>query len=417
MKFRIIIFLIFFSTSVFSQKKNVLFIGNSYSYFNDMPRMTSKMASSAGDSLYVESHLVGGWSLKLHAGNNTTKNKVKKGIWDFVVLQEYSRTPSYPQYLVDSLMKPYAHFFDSLIQSENPCAQTMFYMTWGRKNGNSVDCPYFPEVCTYASMDSLTKLRYEQVANENNALLAPVGAVWNYIRKNHPQIELYTSDGSHPSLAGSYAAACTFYTSIFRKDPSLITYDTTLTSSVASIIRDATKNVVYNQLALWNIGKYDAQSEFTFITNGKTLKVKNRSENSDQFVWDFGDGNYSSEKEPNHEYKYPSNYEIKLMSSNCFSQDIAAYPVEILTSSVVESGIEKLQIYPNPTREFILIDTEKQLEKVEIYDVYGRLVFTDQEFNFNKRINVSELASGLYFIKVYGTGNHTQTVQFQKIKN
>ena len=49
------------------------------------------------------------------------------------------------------------------------------------------------------------------MANDNKALLSPVGAVWKYLRNNNPGISLYQSDESHPTLAGSYAAACCFY--------------------------------------------------------------------------------------------------------------------------------------------------------------------------------------------------------------
>lgn len=72
-------------------------------------------------------------------------------------------------------------------------------------------------MCTYAGMDSLLHLRYMMMAEDNHAVVSPVGAVWNYIRANFPLIELYSPDESHPSVAGSYAAACCFYTSIFRK--------------------------------------------------------------------------------------------------------------------------------------------------------------------------------------------------------
>jgi hypothetical protein len=40
------------------------------------------------------------------------------------------------------------------------------------------------------------------MAETNDAIVAPVGAVWNYIRQNHPEIELYNPDESHPSLIG-----------------------------------------------------------------------------------------------------------------------------------------------------------------------------------------------------------------------
>ena len=60
------------------------------------------------------------------------------------------------------------------------------------------------------------------LAETNQPELAPAGAVWRYLRENHPNIPLYSSDGSHPSLAGSYAVACAFYAMIYKKDPTFI---------------------------------------------------------------------------------------------------------------------------------------------------------------------------------------------------
>jgi len=52
---------------------------------------------------------------------------------------------------------------------------------------------------------------YTRAGKENDGIVSPVAKVWRYIREYYPEIELYSGDGSHPSYAGSYAAACTFY--------------------------------------------------------------------------------------------------------------------------------------------------------------------------------------------------------------
>lgn len=113
------------------------------------------------------------------------------------------------------------------------------------------------ETWTYYQMDSTIQLNYMLEVDSLKAVASPVGAVWRYIRRNFPTIELFDADGSHPSQAGTYAAACCFYTALFRKDPSFISFDAGLSAIDAANIRNAAKVIVYDNFLIWNIGKYD----------------------------------------------------------------------------------------------------------------------------------------------------------------
>jgi len=95
--------------------------------------------------------------------------------------------------------------------------KSVFFQTWGYKNGDAGNCPVFPPICTYKGMDSLLELRYQKMALDNKALLSPVGLVFREIRTALPSINLYELDESHPSMHGSYAAAVTFYTILSGK--------------------------------------------------------------------------------------------------------------------------------------------------------------------------------------------------------
>ena len=267
----LLILLIFSDILVQGQTKKVLFIGNSYTFTNNLPEIAATVASSMGDRIIYSSSAIGGYSLKEHSTNPTTINLIRQGGWDYVVLQEFSQNPSEPLAWVKVNVFPYAQYLDNEINKYNSNAETIFYMTWGRKNGDTDRCSRLPEVCTYIGMDNLTRERYMLMAQANHAIVSPVGAVWRYIRENYPSIELYDTDGSHPSVAGSYAAACCFYTAIFRKDPSLITYNYTLTPSDASRIRAATKQVVFNNLITWHIGEYDKYTITASSGTGGTI--------------------------------------------------------------------------------------------------------------------------------------------------
>lgn len=241
--------------SVHGAEKKVLFIGNSYS--ENVPWLVHDIASSTGDNLIYGSNTitVGGYSLYRHSSEPNTLSLIRQGGWDIVVLQDHSRYPSEPLSFVEEYVYPYAHFLKEEAQSYSTNAEIMFYMTWGRRDGDADRCPENPQVCTYIGMDNLIRERYMIMAESNNASISPVSAVWRYIRKNYPSIELYHPDGSHPSDAGFYAAACCFYTAIFKKDPMEITFNYNLNSTDANRIKTAAKLVVLDSLSKWHLDK------------------------------------------------------------------------------------------------------------------------------------------------------------------
>ena len=254
MRNKIFLFLSIFFLAFSLQAKDykVLYIGNSYIYTYDVPEIVSNMAASTGDNISFEMNCPGGYTLKQHFTNSTTISLIKQGGWDYVVLQEQSQFPSFPIEQVEAEVFPYAHALDSLIKTHNPCATTLFFMTWGRKNGDQHNCQYFPPLCTYEGMDSLLALRYTMMAEQNFASIAPVGRVWRYIRENHSHIDPYSSDESHQSKIGAYAVATTFYTIFLNKNPENITYNFNIEDDFPEIVRNVTKAVVYDSLDHWH---------------------------------------------------------------------------------------------------------------------------------------------------------------------
>ncbi len=250
MKKTLLILILLYSTVIVEgQNKNVLFIGNSYTSVNNLPQMVADLASSTGDTMLFDSSTPGGATFYAHSLYTVTLNKIMAGNWDYVVLQGQSLQllGYFPNVAVTF---PEVGVLDSLINTYSPCGETMFYRTWGRKNGIGS--------FSYETMDSLIHVNYMALADTFNAVVSPVGEVWKYIRQNYPLIELYDPDESHPSVAGSYAAACCFYSAIFRKDPTLCTFNSTLLSNDALIIKAAAKTIVFDSLMKWHVGEYDS---------------------------------------------------------------------------------------------------------------------------------------------------------------
>ena len=246
------------------ERKRVLFIGNSYTDVNNLPQLVQRVAESAGDVLEYQSNTPGGCTFAQHC-TNRSMSLIQQGGWDVVVLQEQSQLPAFPIEMVEEMVYPFAERLVDSIYAFNPEGEAMFYMTWGRKNGDTEYGSMYPMMSTYEGMDSLLYARYMYMAEANDASVCPVGRVWHYLRDNHSEIELYMPDGSHPSMAGSYAAACSFYTMMFGRDPDNITYDAGLSPKAAHLIRSAVHDVVYDSLWKWQrpepnalpIGKQD----------------------------------------------------------------------------------------------------------------------------------------------------------------
>ena len=195
---------------------NILWIGNSYTFFNDLPVLVSEIATENGITLNNTLVLKGGEKWEGHLQNPVLTDELKKGIWDYIILQEFSSTPAYSTKYVAENIYPYAEKIDSTAHEYSPEARTVLYMTWGHRDGNirQTDYPFDDD---YQLMQERIKTTYMDLAYELDAWCAPVGIAWQYIRNNYPSIDLYNPDNFHPSLEGSWLAANTIFETLYQK--------------------------------------------------------------------------------------------------------------------------------------------------------------------------------------------------------
>jgi len=180
---------------------NILFIGNSFTARNDVPGMIAAMASARGHQLTHRLLSIGGASLRTHWNKGEALRAIQSGGFSHVVLQEQSTLP----------IKSRARFhenvllFDEAIRAAG--AKTVLYQTWARRTAAD-------------KQESLTGA-YEDIARQTGAILVPVGRAWHALLHSDPGAAaiLYDKDGSHPSAAGSYLAACVFLAVLFGENP------------------------------------------------------------------------------------------------------------------------------------------------------------------------------------------------------
>lgn len=188
----------------------VLFIGNSYTYYNDLPETLRKLAASATPPVAIETArvLVGGSTLQQHWQRGKAQEAIREGTWDYVVLQEHSLLGG-KVVEPEPVVAPVAGFFEfaRLFNAEirRTRARTIFYMPWSREA--------FPEQ-QFRISDA-----YRAEARELMAMVAPVGPAMMAARIGDPSISFYHGDHSHPKPPGTYLAACVFYAVITGRSP------------------------------------------------------------------------------------------------------------------------------------------------------------------------------------------------------
>lgn len=234
----------------------ILWIGNSYTMYNDLPAMVSKLAAEQKIKLSATRFLKGGEHLSGHYANPNLIKALKHGGWDYVVIQEYSSGPAQSTREVLADTYRYAHLLDSLAHDGSPDCRVIFYMTWGHKTANvhnkSQLDPAYPLDENYRDFQARLRISYIEMAYENKAWCAPVGIAWEDIRTNHPDIDLYVKDGYHPSLAGSYLAAHCFVATILQKPYTTNQYCNLLAPRAKILCKAAQDAVLKNKRLLFH---------------------------------------------------------------------------------------------------------------------------------------------------------------------
>lgn len=220
---------------------NVLFLGNSYTHYFDMPVLLQEMAASAGCRMNTQMVAPGGSSLKLHATNGETLAALSSRKWDAVVLQNFSQLPSQPVDIVKAKTFPPVKTLVDAIRESDPHTKIYYYVTWGRRDGDVRNCKRHNMVCTFDGHTEALQRGYSMYAEEFGGTLVDVGGAWAkaYRDERAPfrARQLYDPDGSHPSLRGSYLAASVFFATLYSASPVGLSYPTGLTEETARYIQ------------------------------------------------------------------------------------------------------------------------------------------------------------------------------------
>jgi uncharacterized membrane protein len=244
---------------------NLLMYGNSYTGYNNLASLMESLGVVNADSITPGGKMLSGhWddiNTSLHISNTTLRNPNID--WDYVVLQDQSQVPSLPT--TDTFWQASmngAVNISTEVTAEG--SETVLFMTWGRRSGESG--PQWHQYSinqNYTIMqdrlaDGYTYYAENISAAGNTVWIAPVGLAFKTI---HDEVmdsgsdptqsgnlfyDLYDADGSHPSLKGSYLAACVLYATMTGESPVGSNDTVSINATVKLQLQEAAADTVFN---------------------------------------------------------------------------------------------------------------------------------------------------------------------------
>ena len=178
--------------------ENILFIGNSFTFYWNLPLVVEAMANERNYNYDITQSTGSGSSLKDHWFENDglkSKTLIATGRYDRVVLQDHSLNPL--QNLVESLK--YFTDFIELVKANN--GTPYIYATWMYK------------VISNNNYDIVDPIQYalKPLVDTTGAVMVPIDQAFRIFQNRHPTIPIFMSDNKHPSPVGTYLAACVYF--------------------------------------------------------------------------------------------------------------------------------------------------------------------------------------------------------------
>lgn len=181
-------------TSATAKPYRVLFLGNSHTQFNDLPKTFEALAESDGSRRDVIVEFRFGGFLEDMARDEQIVNLVRDGKWDAVSLQAAKVSSSHK----------YRYSQEGAIKLARVAmkarSKTVLFVEWPRQDWDESD---------------FQMNVYKEIRSASGARISPICYAWDNVLKKRPSLELWAPDGNHPSNIGSYLAACSLYFAVF----------------------------------------------------------------------------------------------------------------------------------------------------------------------------------------------------------
>ena len=220
--------------------ESILWVGNSFFYYNNsLHNHFGKLVSSAGPAARVRgtSVTISGSGLDWHdmdsllrpeglgrysfVGDNEIRFNKPGRQFDVAIMMDCSQCPIHPQ-LQGAFHDTAKKYAQTLTRAG---IRPVLFMSWAYKDKPDMTAPLAEQ--------------YTLAGNATGALVIPAGLAFAKAIARLPDLELYESDKRHPSLAGTYLAACTAYATLYGKSPVGLPYNAGLSAELATALQTA----------------------------------------------------------------------------------------------------------------------------------------------------------------------------------
>ena len=233
-----------------SAKVKVLFIGNSYTYYNWSSYMLKEIAWKEGLDVEVSLSAHSGFTIEKHLSHGVTTAFVNAGGYDYAIVQEYNDRVAVvgANLAKGSLGTEASKYVEDMktmlsnIKAQSPSVVPLIEMSWGTKNG--VGSLINKNWTDYATMQGYVTEGTRYMASEASVNYTLLGEAWRKVRTERPSLEMYHTDLHHPSYAGSYLKACVNYLTLSGKKFGADPCDCLLDAETAAYLRGVAEAVV-----------------------------------------------------------------------------------------------------------------------------------------------------------------------------
>ncbi len=383
-----------------SDTTRIFFVGNSFTYYNNMPDMVKGFADAAGKPMVYAQHTPGGVSVGdiaqdtlAHWMNPSVFSTLRQGNWDYTVLQDnqgrfiYSYG-SFPATTVSQVIAGHIKIADSM-HGYNPCAHMLLFAGWGPKSG------YLPYSPTGVGLIDSIYGNYHFLNDTMQEIISPIGIAWRRSMSACPGADLWGPDSTHPSAEGSYLTAAVIFSSIFRSSPADLNFTSGLDTAIARQLRIIAWQTVMDSLTTTNLSAFSVPVTFdgiSFHASGSFVS----------WQWYRNDSVITDSTSAGLVPVLPGSYTVYGTDSvGCVYRSVAqTFNLPVRTQ--ILAGESMARVFPNPVASHLNVYTAFPVSEITIQDFLGKQLYSRSHTGTQLEIDVAYLPAGLYFLKVNG---------------
>lgn len=386
----------------------VLFIGNSFTFFNSMPQLFEQLALQGNHPVKIMQHTPGGVSVgdisqgsMAHMNNPIVYQYLRNYKWDFLVLQD-----NQGRFILDPgvfpatslVIKGHKMIRDSLLHY-SPCAQILWFAGWGWKNG------LLPYSTNGEGIIDRIYNNYKVLIDSAGHTIAPIGAAWKKLVATTSTLNLWDVDAAHPSYIGSFLTADVIYSSIFKTSALESTYKGTVLSAFNDSLL---KTIAFQTVVDSAVGTHLSLITPSINVNNGVCSIPA----ANTLKW-YSGGQLQGTTSP---YSVINSGKLQALVSTANGCTQRSWQISVqkpTASSIEDENPIEVTIFPNPFSNELFL---RGLISISILSLQAEVLLTHQCSTESERLSTEHLPAGCYFISaVDQAGQKIQSQLFIKL--